>query len=553
METVLRIALWNALFSAALAAFAWAVGRSLRRPAIAHALWVLVLLKLLTPPLWTIGVRSFQTSDMPPRATPIATMDAATSRAHHVSVIAPAISKSSPFRIPARRLRDWLVPMLLGAWLTGSIACLIIAVVRLLRFRRVIRYAVKADAPLQARVDELAGRLGIRRSPGAWLVPGRVCPMLWAALGRPRLLLPGQLWDTLDDSQRSSLILHELAHLKRRDHWVRWLELLATIAYWWDPLVWWARHQLRAAEEQCCDAWVEWAIPSSRHAYASALVETIDFVSRSGFLSRPRLPALASGTGEFRHLQRRLVMIQQGTSTRRLGWTGFTVICAAAIVLPLSLTRGQSPGRQASGPSAHDEHNAKPPATQPAEDDELALAALYNRVVPEVSFDSVGFSDVIDFLRDVSSANVFVNWKSLDAAGIDRNTPVTARLRNIKFSKALDTVLQSVGAGKTRLAYFFDNNVLTITTADEAAKEVVTRVYDVHDFVPGDPKARYADLIKAIVDTCSRDTWQDNGGTVGVIREVDGLLVVVNTEDNQRLVKELLAKMRKVRQEGAKL
>jgi beta-lactamase regulating signal transducer with metallopeptidase domain len=553
VETVLRIGLSNALCSAALAAFAWSVGRSLRRPAISHVLWVLVLLKLVTPPLWTIGVRAVQPPDIAPRPPVTAAIDAVSSSPHNVSISTPAAAKHSPAKSSTRQWNDWLTPLLLGAWLVGSLACLITAAARLFRFGRVIQFAAKADAPLQARVDELSARLGIRRPPRALLVPGRVCPMLWAALGRPKLLLPGQLWYTLADSQRSSLILHELAHLKRRDHWVRWQELLATVAYWWDPLVWWARHQLRAAEEQCCDAWVAWSMPSSREAYASALVETIDFVSCSGFLSRPRLPALASGMGEFRHLQRRLVMIQQGTSTRRLGWTGFVVICAAAIVLPLSLTRGQSPARQASGPSAHDEHNAKPPATQPAEDDDPASAALYNRVVPEISFEGVGLADVIAFLRDVSDANVFVNWKALEAASIDRNAPVTVQMKNVKFSKVLDTVLQSVGAGQTRLAYFFDNNVLTITTADDASKETVTRVYDLHDFAPGDPKARYADLFKAIVDTCCPDSWKDNGGSVGVLREVDGLLVVVQTEENQRLVKELLAKMRKVRQEGSKL
>jgi hypothetical protein len=308
---------------------------------------------------------------------------------------------------------------------------------------------------------------------------------------------------------------------------------------------------LRIAEEQCCDAWVARAMPASGEAYASALVDTIDFVSSSGSFSSPRLPALASGMGEFRHLQRRLVMIQQGTSIRRLGWTGFAIICAASLALPLSFTRGQSASRQGSGPSAHDQVNGKSPTTRPAEDDEPAAAALYNRILPEVSFEGVGLSDVTSFLRDVTGANVFVNWKALQAAGIDQNAPVTTQMKNVKFSKVLDMVLASVG-GQTRLAYFFDKNVLTITTADDASRSTVTRVYDVHDMLgAGDTKARIEELTKAIVNSCAPDSWRSNGGSVGAITPVDTLLVVVQTDENQRLVRDLLEKTRRARQEAS--
>src|SRR5262245_11367971 len=57
MELLLTMALTNALLAALLAAAAWAAGRALPgRPAVAHALWLLVLLKLITPPVVPIGL-----------------------------------------------------------------------------------------------------------------------------------------------------------------------------------------------------------------------------------------------------------------------------------------------------------------------------------------------------------------------------------------------------------------------------------------------------------------------------------------------------------------
>src|SRR5947207_2380648 len=59
LTTVLRIAASNALAAALLAVVVVAVCRIVARPALARALWVLVLIKLLTPPLWTIPLDGF--------------------------------------------------------------------------------------------------------------------------------------------------------------------------------------------------------------------------------------------------------------------------------------------------------------------------------------------------------------------------------------------------------------------------------------------------------------------------------------------------------------
>jgi multidrug efflux system membrane fusion protein len=101
------------------------------------------------------------------------------------------------------------------------------------------------------------------------------------------------------------VLAHELAHLKRRDHWVRRLEAVACGLYWWDPIAWWARREIERAEEQCCDAWVLWALPTAAGAYAEALVATAVYLSGR----RQPLPVGASGVGHLIPLKRRLEMI----------------------------------------------------------------------------------------------------------------------------------------------------------------------------------------------------------------------------------------------------
>ena len=147
--------------------------------------------------------------------------------------------------------------------------------------------------------------------------------------------MPAALWERLTEPQRDTLLVHELAHLRRGDHWVRRLELLVMGLYWWHPVVWWARREIQEAEEQCCDAWVVWALPDAAHAYATALVETVAFLS----LPRPMLPLGASGVGHTHSLKRRLTMILKGTTPRALTWTalGALLVCGA-LFLPLGPT-----------------------------------------------------------------------------------------------------------------------------------------------------------------------------------------------------------------------
>src|SRR5262249_41534241 len=159
-----------------------------------------------------------------------------------------------------------------------------------------------------------------------------------AVVGEPCLLLPAVLWTRLTREQQDTLLAHELAHLRRGDPWVRRLGIVVLGLYWWHPIAWWARHGIQEAEEQCCDAWVLWAIPAAAEMYATALLETVAYLSRL----RPALPVGASGAGHTRLLRRRLTMILKGNTPRALSWTALAavLVCAAAL-LPLRPTWGQ--------------------------------------------------------------------------------------------------------------------------------------------------------------------------------------------------------------------
>jgi beta-lactamase regulating signal transducer with metallopeptidase domain len=231
--------------------------------------------------------------------------------------------------------------VLASLWLTGSLSWLSLAGWRLWRFQRQLAYTTLAPPEIQTQARQLAGRLGLTRSPAVWLVPAPVSPMLWAFLGKPRLLVPHRLWNGLAEAERESLLAHELIHFQRGDHCVRVLEIVVMALYWWHPVVWWARRELREAEEQCCDRGVLTLLPVSAPAYAKTLVETVDFLSQA----RPALPVVASGMGQAHYLRRRLTMIMRGTTGGQvLNWPCFLILLGLGVVLlPLWPTWAQNP------------------------------------------------------------------------------------------------------------------------------------------------------------------------------------------------------------------
>src|SRR5262249_24221625 len=125
------------------------------------------------------------------------------------------------------------LPWLAGLWVVGSVVWFGLAAVRIWRFQRLLRFAVPASDSIQAEVDDLAERMNIGQVPEVCLVPGRISPLLWAFGGKARLVLPRELWWQLEPEQRSTLLAHELAHARRRDHWIRWLEFVSVGLYWW--------------------------------------------------------------------------------------------------------------------------------------------------------------------------------------------------------------------------------------------------------------------------------------------------------------------------------
>ncbi|MCC6660887.1 MAG: hypothetical protein IT437_08375 [Phycisphaerales bacterium] len=281
-----------------------------------------------------------------------------------------------------------LPPLPTPLWLGGGGLILAVIAGRTLRFRRVLARSAPAPASVRLMVQRAAKEIGLKRTPAALMTEQRVSPMVWCGL-RCRLVLPAGLWGELDDQGRRAVILHELAHLRRRDHWVRWAELAASVAYWWHPVVWWVRGHLRDEADLCCDAWVTALLPRERRAYAMALVSTQSYLSRSSVTP----PSVGMGvmTSSAERFARRLTMVMKARPNPRLSALGVIASLGLGIVASSSASlwacppEDEKPVTSVSQPQkpARATQAGAPRAARAAEMSREAAAAAYAAAIAD--------------------------------------------------------------------------------------------------------------------------------------------------------------------------
>ena len=343
-DFLLQFVVGNVLVAAPLALVAYLVQRSQRVPTIAHVLWLLVLVKLVTPPLLTLPVVPIPTTTEPASTSTAATLlSVPITNAESMPEVPnehASVVDNTTMAATAVPESDWIRGLrtgLLVVWFAGALFVLVRSLVPIVRFHRLMRSACRSASPRVHRIaNETVRRLGMRACPAIETIPAQVAPLVWCFGGRVRVVLPEALAVEMDERELQMVLAHELAHVKRRDYLVRWIEWLACVAFWWNPIAWWARRNLRLNEEMCCDAMVLEALSPDPRGYASSLLNVVEFLASPAI--RPPAMACAMNGGT---LERRLGMIISQRTRKTPKWLTAGVVAMSIGLLPLGVAYAQ--------------------------------------------------------------------------------------------------------------------------------------------------------------------------------------------------------------------
>jgi len=162
------------------------------------------------------------------------------------------------------------------------------------------------------------------------------------------------------------------------------------------------------------------------------------------------------------------------------------------------------------------------------------------------NFVEAPLTDVAEFVREKFEIEVVLDRVALEAAGVALDVPITKQVRGISLRSGLNLALRDLD-----LTWVVQDEVLLITTRDEAEQIIATKVYPVRVLAlrPGDSGGEdYNSLVAAIVTTIAPTTWSGVGGP-GSLQAVPyaGAIVVAQTQAVHEEVSALLKSLRDAR------
>ena len=309
----------------------WAL-RGKLNPRWHHALWLLVVARLVLPVLPESKLSLFQfTPSAPPIVGQTITEPIFTASPGSPIVTMAIVPATQPLQFPFSAFT-----VLALVWLAGTLGLLVLT---WQVNRRFFRHVSSSPAVADPRLLQLAGtaarELGIRhtlriieseqvQSPA---IMGLFCPML---------ILPMEVRSRFTDEELRFIFLHEFAHLKRGDLFLHWLIALLQIVHWFNPVLWYAFRHMRIDCEPATDALVlSRTGEEQKESYGHVLVKLLQH-----YRARHKLPTLVSILEDKDQFKRRFTLIMKFTRGA-YGWS-LPGVAMLALLAAICLTKAKA-------------------------------------------------------------------------------------------------------------------------------------------------------------------------------------------------------------------
>lgn len=199
-----------------------------------------------------------------------------------------------------------------GIWLIGALSLTIYTITLTARMRRILKNGAKVtDVGAIGLFEECKLALNIKSTPV--LIESSVIrsPMAAGTL-RPHIILPSGIVTELSQEKLRFIILHELAHLQRKDIYVNWITTLLQIFHWFNPLIWYAFNQMREDRELACDANVLSVLkPDEYKSYGDAIICLLERFSYPVY--DHTVAGFASGKSHIKQRMAKIAAYKKGT------------------------------------------------------------------------------------------------------------------------------------------------------------------------------------------------------------------------------------------------
>ena len=281
IASVLFASLWQGVL---VVGAVWIALRSLPRlgAATRYAIWFCTLAALVAIPVFTVSTGNRMALLVLPTAATVAQRAAATPigeparvasqsdvGTNDLAVIPDPTARDSDTNVSNERKTSLTIPQNIGfaaalIWLLAAAARGLVLLLDLIKLVAISRNA--------RRWSETHGcQVFLSDSIQVPLAMGFV---------RPRIVLPASLVDKLSSEELETILIHEIAHLRRYDVWTNAFARMIETCVAINPLAWFVMRQLAMEREIACDDWVVTSIGAG-DGFARTL---------ASLANRPRMP-----------------------------------------------------------------------------------------------------------------------------------------------------------------------------------------------------------------------------------------------------------------------
>lgn len=154
---------------------------------------------------------------------------------------------------------------------------------------------------------------------------------------KPVILIPDYMVRKLTNEEMKYVIIHELAHFKRKDTLVNWIVIVLNLVHWFNPILYFSFKKFKQDSEMSCDAKALSCIESKkRKEYGNTIISLTSIVS--AFDVKPWEVAMVSKS----EIKRRIIMISKFKKRTLVGTT--VGVLAAVVIGACVLTNAKSLG-----------------------------------------------------------------------------------------------------------------------------------------------------------------------------------------------------------------
>lgn len=244
---------------------------------------------------------------------------------------APGLNAGNDLQTDSPKHSSFNINTIASLWLAGTITIyLYIILVNTAFLIKLNKCLPCSDREVINALNHCKERLHITRNVTIIYNDRLTSPMVWGVL-RPRILIPREMLQHLSEEELNFILLHELAHIKRKDLAMNLIGIFLQGLYWFNPIIWYSMHKMKQDCEISCDASVLRVLIEEEYKQYGLTILSI--------MKKMNEIHLVPGTAGFASKQnkRRIIMITKYKKTS-VKWAVLTLLCLALLTGCASLT-----------------------------------------------------------------------------------------------------------------------------------------------------------------------------------------------------------------------